>query len=175
MPICSTAFLNEPSSSIRARSSARPSPNFTRSPKTTQSLSRGRALRARPTALAREDAAGRDRVEARAVHHDPAIDDHVGNAGRMAMRIGEGGLVTDGLRVEEREIGGIARLEEPAAPETQLGGGHARHLVDGLLPRQQPALAAVNAEDARERAVTPRVRLALVGPGPGVQRQRVRA
>src|SRR5713101_6922477 len=154
MPMCSTAFLNEPSLLMASRSSARPSPNFTRSPSTTQSLSRGRALRARPTALAREDAAGRDRVEARPVHHEPAVDDHVGNAGRVA----------DGLRVEERQIGGVARLDETAALEAQLGGRHARHLVDGLLPREQPPLAAVDAEDAREGAVASRMRLALVGP-----------
>src|SRR5216684_7303306 len=117
MPMRSTAFLNEPSRSTASRSSARPSPNLTRSPKTTQSLIRGRPRTARPTASARQDAPGGDGVVARAVHHDLPVDDHVGDAHGMAVGIGEGRFVAHRLGMEEREVGGMARLDEAAVLE----------------------------------------------------------
>src|SRR5262245_66172940 len=105
MPMRSTACLKEPSRSIASRRSARPSPNLTSSPKTTQSLSRGRPLTGRPTELPRQDAARGNGVIARAVHDDVTVDDDVGNAHRMAMRIGEGRFVAHGGRSEERRGG----------------------------------------------------------------------
>src|ERR1700730_968688 len=145
MPMRSTAFFNEPSRSTASRSSARPSPNLTRSPKTTQSLIRGRPLTARPMALAREDAPGRNGVVARAVHHDLPVDDDVGDAGGMPVRIGEGRLVAHCLGIEEREVGGMARLDEAAVLQMKLGRGHARDLVHGLLEGEERLLAAIDA------------------------------
>src|SRR6202521_6490124 len=128
MPMRSTAFLKEPNRSTASRSSARPSPNLTRSLKTTQSLRRGRPLTARHTASAREDAPGGDGVVARAVHHDLPVDDDVGYAHGIPVRLGKGRLVADRLGVEERQVGGVAGLDHAAILETELAGGHARHL-----------------------------------------------
>src|SRR3972149_511197 len=114
MPMCSTACLKEPSRSTPSRSSARPSPNLTLFPKTTQSLSRGRPLTARLTVSAREDAPGGDGVVARAVHHDLPVHDDVGNAHGVPVRVGKGRLVADGPGVEERQVGGIAGLDRTA-------------------------------------------------------------
>src|SRR5713101_291250 len=146
MPMRSTAFLKEPSRSTASRSSARPSPNLTRSPKTTQSLSRGRPLTARLTVSAREDAPGWDCVVARAVDHDLPVHDDVGNAHGVLVRVGKGRLVADGLGVEERQVGGVARLDDAAMLEAELAGGHPGHLVHRRLPREEPLLAAVDAE-----------------------------
>src|SRR5882724_1997089 len=165
MPIRSTACLKEPSRSTASRSSARPSPNLTLSPKTTQSLSRGRPFTARPTALPREDATGGNRVVARAVHHDVPVDHDVGNAHGMAMRFGEGRLIAHRLRIEEGEIRGVAGLDEAAGGDAQLARRHTRHLVHRRLPREETALAAVDAEHARERSIASRMRLARMRPG----------
>src|ERR1700730_10986936 len=148
MPICSTAFLNEPSRSTASRSSARPSPNLTLFPKTTQSLSRGRPLTGLPTMLPREDATRGHGVVARAIHHDLPVHDNVGNAHGIAMRLGEGRLVAHRLRVEEREICGVAGLYQAAGRDAELRRGHARHLVHRRLPGKEPLLAAVNSEHA---------------------------
>src|SRR5215472_15346260 len=172
MPMRSTACLKEPSRSIASSSSARPSPNLT-SPKTTQSLSRGRPLTGRPTPLPRQDTAHGSGVIAGAVHHDVPVDDDVGNANGMAMRIGEGGLVAHGGRVEHGEIRGVARLEEAAIRHAELARRHARHLVHRRLPGEELALAAIDAEHAGKRPVAPRVRLAGVRSRARVQRERV--
>src|SRR5256885_15400720 len=100
MPMRWAAFWTEPSRSIASRSSARPSPNLTRSPKTTQSLIRGRPRTARPTASACQDAPGGNGVGARAVHHDLPVDDHVGGAHGVAGGVGGGWFVAHRLWVE---------------------------------------------------------------------------
>src|SRR5207253_11473736 len=166
MPMRSTAFLNDPSRSTASRSSARPSPNLTRPPKTTQSLIRGRPRTARPTASARQDAPGGNGVVARAVHHDLSVDDDVGNTHGMAVGIRERRLVAHRLGIEEREVGGMAHLDDAAVLEVELGRGHACHLVHGLLEREELLLTAIDAEDAREGPVAPRVRLARMRPRP---------
>src|SRR5437773_605956 len=116
--------------------------------------------RAAHRALAREDAPGGDGVVARAIHDHLAVDDDVGNARRMPMRIGKGRLVTDGLGIEERQIGREAGLDQAPVLEAELAGRHAGHLVHGRLPREEALLAAVDTEHARKGSVASRMRLA---------------
>src|SRR5436309_15686641 len=107
MPMRSTAFLNDPSRSTASSSSARPSPNLTRPPKTTQSLIRGRPRTARPTASARQDAPGGNGVVALAVHHDLFVDDDVWNTHGMAGWFGGRRLIAHCFGIVKTEDGGI--------------------------------------------------------------------
>ena len=98
------------------------------------------------------------------------------NAGRVPMGIGERRLVLHGPGVEDRgEVGGRARLDDPAIPEAQPMRAHPGHLAHGRLQREELALARILAEHAREGAVHARVGLAWRGGGPGRETQRVRA
>jgi len=93
----------------------------------------------------------------------------------VAVRIRERRLVAHRGRVEEGQVGGPPALHQSAVLQAELGRGHAGHLVDRGLPREQALLAAVDAEHTREGPVAPRVGLAGMRAGARVQRQRVRA
>src|SRR6266850_7260848 len=109
---------------------------------------------------AREDAAGALGAHAVVVDDEGAVDDHVGDAGRVAVRVGIGGLVLDGGGVEDREVGEVAGLHQAALAQADALGRHAGHLVHRGLEREDLALARVLAEHFGERAVRARVRLA---------------
>src|SRR6266850_5036748 len=77
---------------------------------------------------AREDAAGALGAHAVVVDDEGAVDDHVGDAGRVAVRVGIGGLVLDGGGVEDREVGEVAGLHQAALAQADALGRHAGHL-----------------------------------------------
>ena len=82
-------------------------------------------------------------------------------AARELVRIGVGRAVAEILRIEDRDVGAIAFLQQAAVRELERARGRAGHLVDRQLQRQRAALAHVMVDDARERAVEARVRHAL--------------
>src|SRR5215510_13112853 len=90
-----------------------------------------------------EHATRAGRLHTAAVYHDGAVDDDVGNAGWIAVRLGERRLVLDGARIEDREVGGVAFAHEPAVAQAKPCSAQARHLVDGRFEREQPLLAGV--------------------------------
>jgi hypothetical protein len=76
------------------------------------------------------------------------------------VRVLVGPYVDDARRVEDDEIREGARADLAAVGEAELPRRHARHAVHGLLEREQPELARVAAEHAREGSPQARVRLA---------------
>src|SRR5688500_9374454 len=121
---------------------------------------RGAPYRAIALSRSGEDAAGALRAHAAVVHDDGAVDEDVGNSRRIAMGVGVRGLVLDGAGVQHGEVGEVAGLHEASLAQADAGGGHAGHLVDGRLQREELAVARVLAEHAGEGAVGARVRLA---------------
>src|SRR5262249_56331527 len=93
------------------------------------------------------------RLHTAAVHHDGAVHDDVGNAGRITVRLGERRLVLDGAWIEDREVGGVAFAHEPAVAQAKPCGAHACHLVDGRLEREQALVAGILAEHPPQRAL----------------------
>ena len=77
------------------------------------------------------------------------------------MRVGVGRAVAEIGRIEDRDVGAIAFLQQPAVLELERARGRAGHLVDRELQRQRAALAHVMVDDAREGAVEARMRHAL--------------
>src|SRR5437773_10312584 len=66
-----------------------------------------------------QHASGAGADETVAVHRDMPVHDHVRDAGRIAVRIGIGGLVLHGGRVEDREVGHGARAHDAAVTQAQ--------------------------------------------------------
>src|SRR5262245_17158116 len=92
------------------------------------------------------------------VDHEHAVDDDMRDTGRILPRLLEGGAVRDRGGIEHRDIGGVAGPEHPAVLETERDCGPAGHLVHRLRQREQPEVARVMAEDAREGAIEARMR-----------------
>src|SRR3954471_7718276 len=71
---------------------------------------RHRAIRAPPQHLARQRAGVRG-----VLHHQRAVDDHRrARAARELVRVGVGGAVAEIRRVEDRDVGAVALLQQPA-------------------------------------------------------------
>ena len=100
--------------------------------------------------------------------HRAAVDEDVLDAGGGGRRRFEGRAIGDGLRVEDGHVGIGARREDAAAGKAEPISGQAGHPAHRFFEAEEAELAAVIAEDAREGAPQPRVRM-------GVVRQPVRA
>src|SRR5690242_13093510 len=90
--------------------------------------------------------------------HCYAVDDHVGDAGRMLPRLTKCRAVVDCARIKHGDIGGSAGSEYAPVRQAQRSGWTTGHLVDGLRESEQLEFAYVMAENAGERAVVARVR-----------------
>jgi hypothetical protein len=95
---------------------------------------------------------------------DRAVDDDVADAFRQLRRILVGRAIDHGIRIEDRDIGGHSRRDEPAIDHPDRVRRQRRHLADRILPGEHALLANIASEDARKAA-----------PGawmlPGVQRR----
>jgi hypothetical protein len=103
---------------------------------------------------------GRAGIELAGIHDHVAVDDHIRDPARVAVRILEGRLVADRRGIEEREIGEIAWAKEAPRAQAQLGGRHPGHFRNRVLIGEEPCVAGVPAENARKRAVHARMRMA---------------
>src|SRR5581483_7073349 len=87
-----------------------------------------------------------------------AVHEHVAHAPGVAVRIVVGRRVDERLRIEDDNVREPA-LTYPSAPvDPQAFGGQPRHPVDSLGERCEAEVAAVVAEEPRERAVAARMR-----------------
>ena len=76
------------------------------------------------------------------------------------MRILVGGAVADATRIEHDEIGAGAHRDDAPVLESEAPRRQRGHLVDRLGQAQHALLACVLAQNPRERAIAPGVRLA---------------
>ena len=116
-----------------------------------------------PSAARRSTRPGSGAGVGRVVDDEDAVDDdRRARAGRIAVRVGVGRAVVEIVRVEDRDVGApaLARAGRGRAASSARAGS-AGHLVDRAFERQQPLVAHVAADDAREGAVEARMRHAL--------------
>src|ERR1700722_3352922 len=66
-----------------------------------------------------------------------ACDEDVFNACRRLTRLFECGFVGHHLWIEDGDVGGKPRLEQPPIAQPEGGGGKSGHLVHGLFQLQQ--------------------------------------
>src|SRR3954469_2393083 len=114
----------------------------------------------RPVAWAKERAAGMRAGVAAAFDGDAAVDDHDVDADGILLRLLERAVVGDGLRIEDDDIGEEAFFDRAAIGELHLRRRAAGHLADRIRQLEHVLVADVAAENPRERAVGPWVRLA---------------
>ena len=93
--------------------------------------------------------------------HNLAVDQNGFDSLRRLDRLLESGGLVD-LRIEDRDVGRVTRLEHAAVGEAEGLGGETGHLVDGGFQRKKPKLARVVSEDSRKRAPQPRMRRGVV-------------
>src|SRR5215470_485520 len=98
-----------PSSRVQSRTSRTPHAIMARMPRTI-----GRLTRSLPTAPA-QDAAGLGTRVLAVPQHLLSVHEHVANAGGVLVRLVEGGMVLNGRRIEDHDIGEAA-WSQPAAP-----------------------------------------------------------
>src|SRR5262249_8364531 len=103
-----------------------------------------------------------------------AVDEHVLDPGRILVGLLICRAVADPAWVEDHEVGPPADRDDAAILEPETPRRETRHLVHALRPGQHALLARVLAQDTREGAVAPRVRLAC-GRAAGRQRRAVGA
>src|SRR5688572_33396561 len=77
------------------------------------------------------------------VNFELPVDDDVGDAFWILVGLLEGGAVADARGVEDGDVGEGAFAQHAAVAEPDARGGPPRHLVDGLLQRQQALLPHV--------------------------------
>ena len=77
------------------------------------------------------------------------------------MRIVEGRMVGDGVRIEDHDIGVAAGVETPAILQLEVLRRQARHTANRILERGDFLIAHVAAEEPGEIAVSARMRVAL--------------
>ncbi len=94
--------------------------------------------------------------------HRAAVDKDVLDTGSGGHRRFEGRAVGDGRRVEDGDVGKGAGGERAAAGQAELGGGKTGHATHGFLQAKKPEIAAVMAENPREGAPQPRMRVGIV-------------
>ena len=87
-----------------------------------------------------------------------AIDQHVLDAGGEGVRLGVGRQVGDGVRIEDRDVGGIAGDEQAAFLEFDARGRQAGAFPDGRGQVEDLVFPDELLEEAREGAVRARVR-----------------
>src|SRR6185312_16799175 len=92
-------------------------------------------------------------------------------AGGVLMRVVIGGALCKFGRIENRHVGGVARLQEPAIGEAERTRREAGHLPDRARQIDELQVATIMAEDAREGAVEARMRPSL--PGRAVRRDAI--
>ena len=80
----------------------------------------------------------------------PAIDEDMMDADGQLMGFFEGGAVDDGLRVEDNHIGVVSRCQLASAFESQIRGRQRGQSANRLRERNNPLLAHILAEQARE-------------------------
>ena len=91
--------------------------------------------------------------------HLDAVDEDVAHAGGILVRLVEGGAVGDRRRIEDREVGKIARRAARrgrAMPRLAAGSEVSRRTAS--CERDQPLVAHIVAEQAGEIAVGARMR-----------------
>src|SRR5438034_9719140 len=120
------------------------------------------------------------RVETAVVDHHLAVDHDVVDPGRLAGRLGIGGSIVDGRRIENHEVREGAGTDHPAFFEPEPLRWEQGDAADAVLEREELPVAHEVAEDARHGAVTGGVRDALAGDdgvrlerGIGVRHQRL--
>ena len=103
----------------------------------------------------RRSSTGRRAVVRHALARDPDADDAVRGAARVVVRR----RVDVALRVEQDEVGTLARRDPAAVGEAEPVGGAGGQPRDRLLDREQPLAEREAAEEPRGRAVEARVRM----------------
>src|SRR5438067_2720546 len=103
------------------------------------------------------------RIVATVVDHHLAVDHDVVDPRRPLGRLGIGRSVVDGRGVEDHKIGEGAFPDRAAFFEPKPSGWKRRDPSDGVLEREQLAIANEVTEHARHRAIAGRVRNALAG------------
>src|SRR5580765_3974955 len=93
-------------------------------------------------------------------HGHDAVDDDRVDPDRILVWLFVRRGVGDGLRSEDDDIAEEAFLERAAVRDLHLRCGEARHLANRLGQREHLLVTYVVTEDARERAVRARMRLA---------------
>ena len=88
-----------------------------------------------------------------------ARDPDAAHAVRAALRVLVGRGVDVELRVEQDEVGALARLDPAAVGEAEPVGGACGQARDGLLDRAAAPRGGEAAEEARRRAVEARMRV----------------
>src|SRR5262245_26257500 len=96
--------------------------------------------------LMAEHDAGPDARALALVEHDLAVDNHGVDADGILKWILEGRAIGDGSRVEQHEIGGLARRDRSTIAEAEDRRWKRRHLADRLLEREHLLLAHVASE-----------------------------
>ena len=92
---------------------------------------------------------------------DLPVDEHVLHADGVLMRLLERRAIRDRRRIEDRDVGEIAFLQQAAAIEAEVLGGQARQPAHRVRERDHLFLAHVLAEQPREVAVGARMRVRL--------------
>ncbi len=108
--------------------------------------------------------AAQDRSRRRAcvlgvLDHDDPVDEHRRpRAARVLVRVGVGRAVFEICRVEDRDVGPEAFLDEASVPQPQRLRCRSGHLANRLLERQKVLLMDVAADDPRKGPVKSRMR-----------------
>ena len=84
------------------------------------------------------------------------------NSFRGTDRVFIRGGVLDLLRIEQDQVRGIALTQQAAVGKAEAGGGETRHLVDRVFQTEEPDIAHIVTEDAREGAPEPWMRMLIV-------------
>src|SRR5713101_8996797 len=92
------------------------------------------------------------------VEHHPAVDHHRLDAGRVLLRLLEGGGVLDAVRVEDHHVGVRAGPQQAAVPDAHPPGGQGGNLADRLLQGEQLHVPHVVTQDPRHGAEGARMR-----------------
>src|SRR5687768_152921 len=91
------------------------------------------------------------------VVYDPSVHPHRPDSEGSRSRLVRRCEVPHRQRIEEHQVSELARRDPTAVDDSDVARGQTRHLPNGLFQREQPPLANVFAEDARERAKAARV------------------
>ena len=108
-----------------------------------------------------DDAARRGAGVLAVAEHLHAVDEDVHHARGVLMRRFERGVILDGRRVEDGDVGEVAGRQSAALADLEIGGGQRGQAADGLFERDDLLVARVFAQEPGEVTVSTRVRVRL--------------
>src|SRR5579883_3111841 len=91
-----------------------------------------------------------------------AVYEYILHAAGKLRGLGVGGVVDDRCRIEYRNVGEVASLQQAAADQAFALRGQRRHFADSLLEWQEMLIANVAAKEVWHGAEGPRVRVWFV-------------